>query len=178
MKPPGRRAMATRLIDGTRVRVMDGLGLILYWMLTEGDSCPCCGYGLPVRRFCERCDGDLPDSVSAKGNSICRACDWRGDDDPPADGLGISPEQLEGGHCGCDRPRWSRLPCGHCACASECDGCRVNLIWKDEQEAWCGCARPGIEVLPCGHCACGNGLCLELVRNGSTFEARRKVTCS
>ena len=53
-----------------------------------------------------------------------------------------------------------------------------TLIWKDENEAWCGCARPGVEVLPCGHCSCRNGLCLELVSNGSTFEARRKPTCS
>ena len=83
------------------------------------------------------------------------------------------------GNCGCDRPRWSWLPCGHCVCRSECDdGCEVYLIWKDENESWCGCARPGVEVLPCGHCSCRNGLCLELVRNGSTFEARRKVTCS
>ena len=100
------------------------------------------------------------------------------EDDSLAGSSGTSPERSVDGPCGCDRPRWSRLPCGHCTCGSECDGCRVNLIWKDEQESWCGCARPGFEVLPCGHCACGNGLCLELVRNGSTFEARRKVTCS
>ena len=83
------------------------------------------------------------------------------EDDSLAGSPGTSPVRSEDGPCG-----------------SECDGCRVNLIWKDEQESWCGCARPGFEVLPCGHCACGNGLCLELVRNGSTFEARRKVTCS
>ena len=155
-------------------RLMDVLGRILYRMLTEDDSCPCCGYGF--RRFCERCDDDLSDSDMARGYSICRVCDWQGGDDPLAGNSGTAPERSEGGHCGCDRPRWSRLPCGHCAC--ECDGCQVNLIWKDEQESWCGCAGPGVEVLPCGHCACGNGLCLELVRNGSTFEARRKVTCS
>ena len=152
--------MVKRLIDRTKLWLMDVLGRILYRMLTEDDSCPCCGYGFPVRRFCERCDNDLTDSDMAKGVWICRGCDW------------------QDGHCGCDRPRWSWLPCGHCACRSECDGCEVYLIWKDENESWCGCARPGIEVLPCGHCACGNGLCLELVRNGSTFEARRKVTCS
>ena len=170
--------MVKRLIDRMRVRVMDVPGRILYRMLTQDDSCPCCGYGFPVRRFCERCDDDLADSDMAKGYSICRACDWQGGDGPLPDYPATDPEPLEGGPCGCDRPRWSRLPCGHCACASECDGCRVNLIWKDEQESWCGCARPGVEVLSCGHCACGNGLCLELVRNGSAFEARRKATCS
>ena len=100
--------------------------------------------------------------------------------DSLADSLGIPPAMLSGGKCGCDRPRVSILPCGHCACgcACECGGCPANLIWKDEQESWCGCATPGYEVLPCGHCGCGNGLCLELVRNGSVFEARRKVSCS
>lgn len=97
---------------------------------------------------------------------------------PLADGPEVFAELLADGRCGCDRPRWSRLPCGHCSCRSECDGCAVNLIWKDEQESWCGCARPGVEVLPCGHCACRNGLCLELVNIGPTFEARRKVACS
>ena len=100
------------------------------------------------------------------------------EDEPSADSLGIDPEQLGDGACGCDRPRWSVLPCGHCGCRSGCDGCRVNLIWQDEQQSWCGCARPGLEVLPCGHCACGNGLCVELVANGSAFEARRKAACS
>ena len=170
--------MVKRLVDRMRLRSMDALGRILYRMLTEDDSCPCCGYGFPVRRFCEGCDNDLSDTDMAKGYAICRACDWEGGDGPLAGSLGTSPERSEDGPCGCDHPRWLRLPCGHCICGSECDGCRVNLIWKDEQEAWCGCARPGFEVLPCGHCACGNGLCLELVRNGSTFEARRKVTCS
>ena len=94
------------------------------------------------------------------------------------DGVGINPAHLEEARCGCDRPRWSILPCGHCACRCECDDCRINLLWKDEQESWCGCATPGYKVLSCGHCACGNGLCLELVRNGSVFEARRKVTCN
>ena len=95
------------------------------------------------------------------------------------DSLGIDPVKLENG-CGCDRPCVSILPCGHCACgcACECGGCPANLIWKDEQESWCGCATPGYEVLPCGHCGCRNGMCLELVRNGSVFEARRKVSCS
>ena len=153
--------MVKRLVDRMRVRVMDVLGRILYRMLTEEDSCPCCGYGFPVRRFCERCDGDLADTDMAKGYSICSVCDRRGGDDPSAGSPGTSPERSEDGQCG-----------------SECDGCPVNLIWKDEHESWCGCARPGFEVLPCGHCACGNGLCLELVRNGSTFEARRKVTCN
>lgn len=100
------------------------------------------------------------------------------DSDPLANSLGIAPERLGNGQCGCDRPGWSRLPCGHCSCASACDGCDVNLIWKGERESWCGCARPGFEVLSCGHCGCRDGLCLELVRNGSRFEARRKPTCS
>lgn len=170
--------MVNTLIDSMRLRVIDAVGGLLYRTLTEEDSCPCCGYGFPVRRFCERCDGDLADTDMAKGSTICHACDRRGGDEPPADSLGITPEQLDGGHCGCDRPRWSRLPCGHCSCASECDGCEVNLIWNSEQASWCGCARPGVEVLPCGHCSCGNGLCLELVSNGSGFEARRKPACS
>ena len=170
--------MLNTLIDSTRLRVIDALGRMLYRTLTEDDSCPCCGYGFPVRKFCERCGGDLADADMAKGSTICRACDWRGGDEPSDDSLGVAPERLDGAHCGCDRPGWSRLPCGHCSCASECDGCAVNLMWKDEQEAWCGCARPGSEVLPCGHCSCRSGLCLELVSNGSTFEARRKPACS
>ena len=36
-------------------------------------------------------------------------------DDPLADSLGTAPERLGNG-CGCDRPRWSVRPCGHCAC--------------------------------------------------------------
>ena len=170
--------MVKRLIDGMRSRVMDVLGRVLYRMLTETDSCPCCGHGFPVRRFCERCDDDLADADMAKGKMICRGCDRQGGDGPSTGGPGVAPAQSNGGACGCDRPGWSRLPCGHCGCRSACDGCQVNLIWKDEQESWCGCARPGVEVLPCGHCACRNGLCLELVSNGSVFEVRRKATCS
>ena len=98
--------------------------------------------------------------------------------------------------CGCATPGNEVLPCGHCACgnglclelvrngavfeARRKEACNDILIWKDErnQESWCGCAAPGNEVLSCGHCACGNGLCLELVRNGAVFEARRKEACS
>ena len=32
------------------------------------------------------------------------------------DGVGINPAHLAEARCGCDRPRWSNLPCGHCAC--------------------------------------------------------------
>ena len=170
--------MVKRLIDSARSQVMDVLGRILYRMLAEDDSCPRCGYGFPVRRFCERRDNDLSGSDMANGFSICRACDGQGGDEPLTGVPETVAGSLDGGPCGCDRPGWSRLPCGHCACRSKCDGCEVNLIWKDEQESWCGCARPGVEALPCGHCSCGNGLCLELVRNGSTFEARRNATCS
>ena len=49
---------------------------------------------------------------------------------PLADSLGIPPELLGTGRCGCDRPRWSVLPCGDCACESECDDCPENLIWR------------------------------------------------
>lgn len=88
------------------------------------------------------------------------------DDDPLADSLGISPEQLGCG-CGCDRPRWTVRPCGHCACQSECNDCPANKLWRDEQDSWCGCARPGENgVLDCGHCGCGHG-CFDAVRNGS-----------
>ena len=104
-----------------------------------------------------RIDGMRLRGMDALGRILYRMLT---EDDSLADSPGTSPERSEDGHFG-----------------SECDGCPVNLIWKDEHESWCGCARPGFEVLPCGHCACGNGLCLELVRNGSTFEARRKVTC-
>ena len=95
--------------------------------------------------------------------------------DPLADSLGIPPEQLGHG-CGCDRPRLSILPCGHCACGSRCDDCAANKLWRDEQESWCGCAEPGREgVLACGHCSCGYG-CFEAVRNGS-HAAMQKVPC-
>ena len=96
-----------------------------------------------------------------------------------ADSLGIPPEQLDNGRCGCDRPRWSVLPCGHCACrcACEVDGCAANKLWRDEQDSWCGCAQPGRNgVLECGHCACGYG-CFEVVRNGSDAPMQ-KVPCA
>ena len=101
------------------------------------------------------------------------------EDDLLVDSLGRSPEELQGGRCGCDRPRWSVWACGHCACGSECGDCVAPKIWKDEigGESWCGCADPGNELLPCGHCGCGKGLCLELVRNGAVFVARRKTAC-
>ena len=74
-------------------------------------------------------------------------------DDPLADSLGTAPERLGNG-CGCDRPRWSVRPCGHCACASECNDCPANKLWRDELESWCGCAKPGQDgVLGCGHCS-------------------------
>ena len=82
--------MVRILTDSMRHRVMDVLGRVLYRTLTEDDSCPCCGYGYPVRKFCERCDGDLADADMAKGSTICRACDWRGGDEPPDDSLGIA----------------------------------------------------------------------------------------
>ena len=97
--------------------------------------------------------------------------------DPLADSLGVPPEQLGHG-CGCDRPRWLILPCGHCACrcACECGGCPANKLWRDQQESWCGCAEPGRDgVLACGHCACEFG-CFEVVRNGS-HAAMQKVPC-
>ena len=85
---------------------------------------------------------------------------------PPADSLGIDPERLGGG-CGCDRPRWTVRPCGHCACRSECNDCAANKLWRDEQDAWCGCSQPGRDgVLECGHCACTYG-CFEHVRGNS-----------
>ena len=93
-------------------------------------------------------------------------------------------ELLAGGACGCDHPRGSVLPCGHCGCGSACDGCQVNLIWKPltewEQESWCGCEQPGKEVLPCGHCGCGDGLCWEWVNVGPErpFERWRKAGCA
>ena len=99
--------------------------------------------------------------------------------DPLADSLGIAPEKLDNGKCGCDWPRWSVLPCGHCACRCACegDGCAANRLWRDEQESWCGCAQPGRNgVLECGHCACLYG-CFEVVRNGSD-AAMRKVPCA
>lgn len=104
--------------------------------------------------------------------------------DPLADSLGILPEKLDHGRCGCDRPRVSVLPCGHCSCRCECDGCAVNLIWmrltESEQVSWCGCAEPGKVVLDCGHCGCRNGLCLEFVNAGPNqpFEKRRKASCA
>ncbi|MDE0205520.1 MAG: hypothetical protein OXP66_05785 [Candidatus Tectomicrobia bacterium] len=101
--------------------------------------------------------------------------------DPLADSLGT---KLDHGRCGCDRLRVSVLPCGHCACRCECDGCAVNLIWmrltESEQVSWCGCAEPGKVVLDCGHCGCRNGLCLEFVNAGPNqpFEKRRKASCA
>ena len=103
---------------------------------------------------------------------------------PLADSPGIPPELLSWGRCGCDRPRWSVLPCGHCACQCECDDCPENRIWRvlieREQASWCGCDAPGKEVLPCGHCGCGNGLCVEWVNVGDDrpFEKRRKASCA
>ena len=80
------------------------------------------------------------------------------------------------GNCGCDRPRWNIRPCGHCACASECDDCPANKLWRAEQESWCGCWRPGDNgVLPCGHCSCGYG-CFEVVR-GESHAAPHKAPC-
>ena len=97
-------------------------------------------------------------------------------DDPLADSLGILPEQLGNG-CGCDRPRWSVRPCGHCGCQSECGDCPANRLWRDEQDSWCGCAKPGHDgVLDCGHCGCGHG-CFETVRNGS-HAPMRIVPCA
>ena len=109
------------------------------------------------------------------------------DDDvkgPLADSLGIPPELLSTGRCGCDRPGWSVLPCGDCACRCECDGCPDDLIWRVRtafgQQSWCGCDTPGKAVLPCGHCGCGNGLCVEWVNVGDDrpFEKRRKASCA
>ena len=103
---------------------------------------------------------------------------------PLADSLGIPPELLSAGRCGCDRPRWSVLACGHCACRCECDDCPENRIWRVrtalEEASWCGCDAPGREVLDCGHCACGNGLCVEWVNVGDDrpFEKRRKASCA
>ena len=105
--------------------------------------------------------------------------------DPLADSLGTDPVTLANG-CGCDRPRYLVLPCGHCSCRSECtaDDCRTDKIWAwlDEwnQDSWCGCAQPGKEVLRCGHCACDNGLCWEWVNVGPDrpFEKRRKASCA
>ena len=105
--------------------------------------------------------------------------DLDADGDPLADSLGVDPEKLDNGRCGCDRPRWSVLPCGHCACGCACDGdgCAANKLWRDEQDAWCGCAQPGRNgVLSCGHCDCGYG-CFEVVRNGS-HAAMQKVPCA
>ena len=105
------------------------------------------------------------------------------ENNPCAEELGISPAELVVG-CGCDLPRRSILPCGHCGCGSACDGCQVNLIWKPltewQQESWCGCEQPGKEVLPCGHCGCGDGLCWEWVNVGPErpFERRRKAGCA
>ena len=99
------------------------------------------------------------------------------DSDLSADSLGIAPEQLDNGKCGCDRPRWNLRPCGHCSCASACDDCPANKLWRAEQESWCGCAQPGrTGVLGCGHCSCGYG-CHEVVRNGSD-AAMRKAPCA
>ena len=96
--------------------------------------------------------------------------------DPLADSLGIAPELLDHG-CGCDRPRLRIRPCGHCACASRCDDCAANKLWRDEQDSWCGCAQPGRNgVLACGHCGCGYG-CYEVVRNGSGAPMQ-KVPCA
>ena len=103
------------------------------------------------------------------------SCDGK-DGDPLADSLGIPPEQLSGGRCGCYRPRWDIRPCGHCACESECDDCPANKLWRDEQVSWCGCARPGYDgVLECGHCTCGYA-CFEVVR-GDSQAPMQKVPC-
>ena len=107
--------MVRILTDSMRLRVMDVLGGMLYRTLTEDDSCPCCGYGFPVRKFCERCDGDLADADRAKGLSdlqCLRSAGWRrAVGRPPGDRPGAVGRR----HCGCDRPGWSRLPCGHCS---------------------------------------------------------------
>ena len=109
------------------------------------------------------------------------------DEHPLADSLGIPPELLDNGRCGCDRPRGGILPaCGHCACRGVCDDCPDDPIWKRftgcdrVPESWCGCPEPGKEVLPCGHCGCGEGLCIEFVYvgKGQPFEKRRKATCA
>ena len=79
-----------------------------------------------------------------------------GEDELLAYSLGRPPVEMGVGRCGCDRPGWFLRACGHCACASECDDCPENLVWKDEVggESWCGCADAGREVLGCGHCGC------------------------
>ena len=73
---------------------------------------------------------------------------------PLADSLGIPPELLGTGRCGCDRPRWSVLACGHCACRCECDDCPENRIWRvlseREQASWCGCDAPEERSLTAG----------------------------
>ena len=98
------------------------------------------------------------------------------EDDSLAESLGIPPEKLDSERCGCDRPRWTIRPCGHCACGCECDDCPANKLWRDEQDAWCGCAKPGDKgVLACGHCACGYG-CFEVVR-GDSHAPMQKVPC-
>ena len=108
-------------------------------------------------------DPDMPDVEDEHG-------------DPLEDSLGIPPEQLSGGRCGCDRPRWNIRPCGHCKCESECDGCPANKLWRDEQDSWCGCARPGYDgILECGHCTCGYA-CFEAVR-GDSEAPMQKVPC-
>ena len=122
-----------------------------------------------------------PNVMGAYG--ICRYCMATAPErcgceevDPLADSLGIPPERLDNGRCGCDRPRWKIRPCGHCACECECNDCPANKLWRDEQESWCGCWRPGDEgVLPCGHCSCGYG-CFEVVR-GNSHAPMQKVPC-
>ena len=141
------------------------LGSFLCWLAADNGVCPCCLQDTGLPETCSGCGMALSFAEAEMGCSRCK------DGDSLADSLGIPLAMLSGGKCGCDRPRVSILPCGHCACGCECEcgGCPANLIWKDEQESWCGCATPGYEVLLCGHCGCGNGLCLELVRSGSVF---------
>ena len=180
-KPVKKRAMLT---------IQNLLGSFLCWLSADNGVCPCCLQDTGLPEACSGCGMALSFAEAEMGCSRCKddgplADSPESSSEPAPDSIrgqapGIPPAMLSGGRCGCDRPRMSILPCGHCACGCECEcgGCAANLIWKDEQESWCGCATPGYEVLSCGHCACGNGLCLELVKSGSVFEARRKVSCS
>ena len=114
-----------RLIESVRVEVLLLLGSLLHVLLRDGETCPCCRRALIVRdKDCNECGGRLSDSET----DLCCHCEWDRDfaDDPLADSLGIAPEKLENSRCGCDRPRWATLPCGHCACRCECDDCPTN----------------------------------------------------
>ena len=166
------------MIERVKVAVERMLGAFLCRLSADGGVCPCCLQDTGLPETCSGCGLALTFAESETG---CPRCDK---EDELAEGLAFLAEQLVGGMCGCDRARWSVLPCGHCACKCECDGCPENLIWRVltewEQVSWCGCDEPGKEVLSCGHCACGNGLCVEFVSVGDDrpFEKRLKASCA